>query len=163
MDDIIAVVLKRLQARMESQAIVDLADESQLVETTLLRHQYIEVRGVTQAHLDALQRREASPWLRWLDQAIAYGCDLTLVTTMTANQQWDPAMVLMWPLRFTDKQGRLVYSFKERIISASAIRTCKTKSVILKFRGQRFTALGFDELRSRQLECVEGTKRYADW
>lgn len=163
MDELIAVVLKRLQARMESQGTVDLADESQLVETILLRHQRIEVTGVTQAHLEALVQRQPGPWLNWLDQAIAYGCEITLVTTMAVNQQWNPHMVLAWPLRFMDKQGRTVYSFKERIISASAIRTCKTKSVILKFCGQRFTALGLDELRSRQLECVEGTKRYADW
>lgn len=163
MDELIAVVLKRLQARMESQATVDLADESQLVETTLLHNQYIEVTGVTQAHLEALRERRSGVWLTWVDRAIAYGCDITLVTTMTVNQQWSPDMILAWPLRFMDKQRRNIYSFKERIISASAIRTCKNESVILKFRGQRFTALGLDELRSRQLECVEGTKRYADW
>ncbi|SUP44299.1 PduM family microcompartment protein [Veillonella criceti] len=163
MDEIIAVVLKRLQARMKSQATVDLADENSLVETSLLHHHYIKVTGVTQAHLEALQQRQAGPWLTWMDQAIAYGCDISLVTTMVVNQQWNPEMILQWPVRFIDKQGRQVYSFKERIISASAIRTCKNESVILKFRGQRFTALGLDELRSRQLECVEGTKRYADW
>ena len=101
--------------------------------------------------------------MTWFDRAVAYGCDMTVVTDMCVNQQWNPAMILAWPFTFKDKQGRKVYSFKERIISASAIRTCNKESVILIFRGQRFTALGLDELRDRQLVCVEGTKRYADW
>lgn len=163
MDEIIAAVLKRLQARMDSRGQVDLAHDGKLEERTLLHHQRVTVTGVTQAQLDELTKRAEGPLVAWLDKAVAYGCDMTLVTAMCANGQWDPAMILNWPVTFTDKQGRRVYSFKEHIISASAIRTCNNGSVILIFRGQRFTALGLDELRDRHLVCIEGTKRYADW
>ena len=153
MDEIIAAVLKRLQARMDSRGQVDLAHDGKLEERTLLHHQRVTVTGVTQAQLDELTKRAEGPLVAWLDKAVAYGCDMTLVTAMCANGQWDPAMILNWPVTFTE----------ERIISASAIRTCNNGSVILIFRGQRFTALGLDELRDRHLVCIEGTKRYADW
>lgn len=163
MDEIIAAVLKRLQARMESRGQVDLAHDGKLEERTLLHHQRVEVTGVTQSQLNELTERVEGPLVTWFDRAVAYGCDMTVVTDMCVNQQWNPAMIVSWPFTFKDKQGRKVYSFKERIISASAIRTCNKESVILLFRGQRFTALGLDELRDRHLVCVEGTKRYADW
>jgi len=112
-------------------------------------------------HTNVLAKGLRLPWVQWLDQAITYGCDVTVQLKMTVNRLLSPSMILLWPVVFRDKQGHRIYSFDEYWVSATSIKSCEPGSVLLLYRGQRLTHLAHDEITLRGLTVVEGGEQYA--
>ena len=73
----------------------------------------------------------------------------------------NPTVILDWPIKFLDKFGHLVYASSQRWITASFVRSCESQSVIVIYRGQRFTMAAREEIERLGITIIEGNEKYA--
>ena len=156
MEELIQMIIKRWLARQKARYQADIGTMKEFNQSILLHYQYIHLSGLTLEHLWELANHITVPWVEWIDQALAYGCQVTLQFSTPALGQISSQMIQSWPIRFLNKVGQEVYSLPGSYLTATDIRRLPQGALILLVPGQRLTSLANDEASLRQISLVEG-------
>ena len=140
MDALVKLVLERLEKRMTSTATFMVTECNSYDEHVLLQNQLISFTGVDYGHIRELMSNTLVPWVVCLHRALAYDCEV---------------------IRFLDKFGRPICASHQAWITASFVRTCDSQSIIVIYRGQRFTMAARDEIERLGITIIEGNEKYA--
>ena len=161
MDALVKLVLERLEKRMTSTATFMVTDNTGYDERILLQNQLISFAGIDYSHIRELMGNTLVPWVAYLHRALAYDCEVTIRLAVPVTSLMNPTVILDWPIKFLDKFGHLVYASSQRWITASFVRTCESQSVIVIYRGQRFTMAAREEIERLGITIIEGNEKYA--
>ena len=161
MDALVKLVLERLEKRMTSTATFMVTDNTSYDERILLQNQLISFAGIDYSHIRELMTDTLVPWVAYLHRALAYDCEVTIRLAVPVTSLMNPTVILDWPIKFLDKFGHLVYASSQRWITASFVRSCKSQSVIVIYRGQRFTMAAREEIERLGITIIEGNEKYA--
>ena len=161
MDALVKLVLERLEKRMTSTATFIVTECNNYDEHILLQNQLISFTGVDYGHIRELMSDTLVPWIVCLHRALAYECEVTIRLVVPVTSLMSPTVILNWPIKFLDKSGRLIYACHQAWITASFIRSCESQSIIVIYRGQRFTMAARDEIERLGITIIEGNEKYA--
>ena len=101
------------------------------------------------------------PWVACVHRALAYDCEVTIRLAVPVTSLMNPSVILDWPIKFLDKFGHPVYAFSQGWITASFVKSCESQSVIVIYRGQRFTMAAREEIERLGITIIEGNEKYA--
>ena len=101
------------------------------------------------------------PWVAYLHRALAYDCEVTIHLAVPVTSLMNPSVILDWPIKFLDKFGRPIYASHQAWITTSFVRSCESQSIIVIYRGQRFTMAARDEIERLGITIIEGNEKYA--
>ena len=161
MDALVKLVLERLEKRMTSSASVIFSDNSRFDARIFLQNQLIAFAGIDYSHIRELMTDTLVPWVAYLHRALAYDCEVTIRLAVPVTSLMNPSVILDWPIKFLDKFGRPIYASHQAWITASFVRSCKSQSIIVVYRGQRFTMAARDEIERLGITIIEGNEKYA--
>lgn len=161
MDALVKLVVERLEKRMTSTATFMVTECNSYDEHVLLQNQLISFTGVDYGHIRELMSNTLVPWVVCLHRALAYDCEVTIRLAVPVTSLLKPSVILDWPIRFLDKFGRPICASHQAWITASFIRTCDSQSIIVIYRGQRFTMAARDEIERLGITIIEGNETYA--
>ena len=86
---------------------------------------------------------------------------MTIRLAVPVTSLMNPSVILDWPIKFLDKFGRPIYASHQGWITASFVRSCESQSIIVIYRGQRFTMAARDEIERLHITIIEGNEKYA--
>ena len=101
------------------------------------------------------------PWVACLHRALTYDCEVTIRLAVPVTSLMNPSVILDWPIKFLDKFGRPIYASHQGWITVSFVRSCESQSIIVIYRGQRFTMAARDEIERLRITIIEGNEKYA--
>ena len=152
MDALVKLVLERLEKRMTSTATFMVTECNSYDEHILLQNQLISFAGIDYGHIRELMCDTLVPW---------YDCEVTIHLAVPVTSLMNPSVILDWPIKFLDKFGRPIYASHQAWITASFVRSCESQSIIVIYRGQRFTMAARDEIERLGITIIEGNEKYA--
>ena len=161
MDALVKLVLERLEKRMTSTATFMVTECNSYDEHILVQNQLISFAGIDYGHLRELMCDTLVPWVAYLHRALAYDCEVTIHLAVPVTSLMNPSVILDWPIKFLDKFGRLIYASHQAWITTSFVRSCESQSIIVIYRGQRFTMAARDEIERLGITIIEGNEKYA--
>lgn len=161
MDALVKLVLERLEKRMSSTATFMVTENTSYDEHILLQNQLISFAGIDYGHIRELLSDTLVPWVACVHRALAYDCEVTIRLAVPVTSLMNPSVILDWPIKFLDKFGHPVYAFSQGWITASFVRSCESQSVIVIYRGQRFTMAAREEIERLGITIIEGNEKYA--
>ena len=127
----------------------------------LLQNQLISFAGIDYGHIRELMSDTLVPWVACLHRALAYDCEVTIRLAVPVTSLMNPSVILDWPIKFLDKFGHPVYASSQGWITASFVRSCESQSIIVIYRGQRFTMAAREEIERLGITIIEGNEKYA--
>ncbi|GEK27852.1 PduM family microcompartment protein [Furfurilactobacillus siliginis] len=163
-DQLVNLVVARLQRRFHSQRTVDFTDIMTIDDRVLVDNARITVDDVSVFALKKLMMLdEDDAFTRFVLAGIGLGTDVTLRVNFAEVNLIPEKLIVDWPVKIELATQQQVVSVPGRFLTRSDIMNLPEQAVLIKTRSQLLTQLAEDTVRQQKIQVMERMNQSCIW
>lgn len=155
MDEIIKVVIQKLQKREQQILTIDFSDDHAFNSSCFLDYKNIHVHSLPLLMLNKLINFEECEFVNWIVEGITYDVTFHFYISKAMCALVPMELITKWPIHIYDNQNRKIQAISQKAITYRDMAFLAENSILFLMPSQLITDLAYEMVEKKQIKLIE--------